>query len=122
MTGSPTASDAQDAVIEFLSDPASYGAHDGVERIDTHCSIVFLTADHAYKLKRAIRYASLDYTTRELRQAACEAEIALNRRTAPNLYIAVRSITRDSCGGLAFGGVGPALDHVVVMRRFAQSD
>ena len=55
MTGSPTATDNQDTVIKFLSDPASYGAHGGVERIDTHCSIVFLTANHAYKLKRARR-------------------------------------------------------------------
>ena len=109
-------------MIDFLSDPASYGAHGDVDRIDTHCSIVFLTGDRAYKLKRAIRYASLDYTTRELRQAACEAELVLNRRTAPELYLGVRSINRDASGALAFDGAGPALDHVVVMRRFAQSD
>ncbi len=107
-------------VIDFLSHPASYGLHDGeVERIETHCSIVFLAADRAYKLKRAIRYASLDYTTRELRQAACEAELVLNRRTAPELYLGVRSINRGANGALAFDGAGAALDHVVVMRRFA---
>lgn len=112
----------QDAVIEFLSNAANYGGHDSVTRVDTHCSIVFLTGDRAYKLKRAIRYSSLDYTTRELRQAACEAELVLNRRTAPNLYLAVRSINRDPSGTLAFDGIGLALDHVVVMRRFAQTD
>jgi len=123
VTGVSAASDDQAAVVDFLSRPASYGLRDGaVERIETHCSIVFLAADRAYKLKRAIRYASLDYTTRELRQAACAAELALNRRTAPELYLGVRSITRDAAGGLAFDGGGPALDHVVVMRRFAQSD
>ena len=77
-------------------------------RIDTHCSIVFLVADRAYKLKRAIRYASLDYTTRELRQAACEAELLLNRRTAPDLYLGVRSIKRDASGALGFDGRGSA--------------
>jgi uncharacterized protein len=122
VTASPTTSDDQDAVIQFLSDPASYGAYGEVERIDTHCSIVFLTEDHAYKLKRAIRYASLDYTTRELRQTACETEIVLNRRTAPELYVGVRSINRGPSDALKFGGEGPELDHVVVMRRFAQSD
>lgn len=122
MTGSPIASDNQDAVIEFLSNPASYGAHGDVQRIDTHCSIVFLTADRAYKLKRAIRYASLDYTTRQLRRVACEAELVLNRRTAPDLYLCVRSINRDPSGVVTFDGEGPALDHVVVMRQFAQSD
>ncbi len=123
MTEPPPASDTQDAVIDFLSDPATYGLRDGeVERIETHCSIVFLAADRAYKLKRAIRYASLDYTTRESRQAACEAELVLNRRTAPELYLGVRSINRDASGTLTFDGPDPALDHVVVMRRFAQSD
>jgi aminoglycoside phosphotransferase family enzyme/predicted kinase len=117
------AGDEQDEVIRFLSHPASYGTGVGhVERIETHCSIVFLVADRAYKLKRAIRYASLDYTTRALRHAACQAELLLNRRTAPELYLAVRAITREAAGGLTFDGDGPTLDHVVVMRRFAQTD
>lgn len=114
--------DDQTAVIEFLSRPASYGVASAVQRVETHCSIVFLVENRAYKLKRAIRYASLDYTTRELREAACAAELWLNRRTAPDLYLGVRSITRDRSGRLDFDGSGAALDHVVVMRRFAQSD
>lgn len=122
MTGPLVASDNQGAVIDFLSAPASYDADGDVVRVNTHCSIVFLTGDRAYKLKRAIRYASLDYTTRELRRAACEAELVLNQRTAPDLYLGVRSINRDVGGNLIFDGEGPALDHVVVMRRFAQSD
>jgi len=116
-------SDTQDTVIDFLSRPASYGLHDGeVERIETHCSIVFLAKDRAYKLKRAICYASLDYTTRASHRSACDAELVLNRRTAPELYLGVRSINRDTSGALTFDGPGPTLDHVVVMRRFAQSD
>ena len=114
--------DDQRTVVAFLSDPASYGGQDEVIRISTHCSIVFLTGDRSYKLKRAIRYASLDYTTRALRQAACEAELVLNRRTAPDLYLAVQSINQASAGTIAFDGPGVPLDHVVVMRRFAQAD
>jgi len=122
MDGSSSADD-QDAVLAFLADPVSHGTPvGGMERIETHCAIVFLAGDRAYKLKRAIRYSSLDYTTRELRRAACEAELLLNRRTAPELYLGVRSINRDANGGLAFDGPGAALDYVVVMRRFAQSD
>jgi aminoglycoside phosphotransferase family enzyme len=123
-----TAADSQSDVIAFLSDPARYGLGDGgvgdggVEQIETHCSIVFLTGDRAYKLKRAIRYSSLDYTTLESRRAACEAELLLNRRTAPKLYLGVRSINRDAAGRLAFDGPGPAVDFVVVMRRFPRSD
>jgi uncharacterized protein len=123
MTNLPPPAEPQDAVIDFLSRPASYGLRDGaVERIETHCSIVFLAADRAYKLKRAIRYASLDYTTDELRRRACESELLLNRRTAPEIYLGVHAINRGANSELAFDGSGLALDHVVVMRRFAQSD
>lgn len=114
--------DPQQAVIDFLSRPASYGMQGSeVERVETHCSIVFLVGDRAYKLKRAIRYASLDYTSEALRRQACEAELRLNQRTAPEIYLAVRAINRCPDGTLAFDRPGPALDHVVVMRRFAQS-
>ncbi len=114
--------DPQAAVIAFLSDPASYTPPAAaVERVETHCSIVFLAGDRAYKLKRALRYAALDYTTRERRRDACAAELTLNRRTAPDLYLAVYPITRASDGRLAFNGTGPPQDHVVVMRRFAQA-
>ena len=122
MTQLSTLVNLQSAVIDFLSRPASYGLQDAmVEQIGTHCSIVFLVADRAYKLKRAIRYASLDYSTLAFRRAACEAELRLNRRTAPDIYLGVRTVNRDTSGALAFDGPGPALDHVVVMRRFAQS-
>jgi aminoglycoside phosphotransferase family enzyme len=115
--------DDQRDVIAFLSDPASYGLDppQAVVRVDAHCSIVFLAGGFAYKLKRAIRYAALDYTTRESRRTACEAELVLNRRTAPELYLAVRSISRDPAGRLAFDAPGPPLDHVVVMHRFDQA-
>jgi aminoglycoside phosphotransferase family enzyme len=118
----PPAPHDQDAVIKFLADPASYDSPGDVERVETHCSIVFLTADRAYKLKRAISYSSLDYTTPELRQAACEAELALNRRTAPDIYLGVLAINRDRRGVIKFDSEGAALDHVVVMRRFPQTD
>ncbi len=122
MNASCAAADEQRAVIAFLSCAASYAAQDKVQRIDTHCSIVFLIGDRAYKLKRAIRYASLDYTTLGLRRAACEAELRLNRRTAPGLYICVQAITRNERGNVAFDGSGTTLDYVVVMRRLVQSD
>jgi hypothetical protein len=109
----------QTAVIAFLADPAS---HDGaaVERIDTHASIVFLVRDRAYKLKRAVRFSYLDYSTLALREEACRAELALNRRTAPELYEEVCPITRDATARLSLGGAGAAVDWVVVMRRFDQ--
>src|SRR6185437_4638636 len=95
--------DDQNEVIGFLSKPGTYGYDLGVvETIRTHASIVFLAGDLAIKLKRAVTYPYLDFSERELRRRACEAELALNRRTAPELYLAVRSVNRETDGRLAF--------------------
>jgi aminoglycoside phosphotransferase family enzyme/predicted kinase len=111
----------QDDVIAFLSDPSSYGPAIGVvETITTHASIVFLAGACAYKLKRAVRYSYLDYSSPELRRIACEAELALSRRTAPSLYLGVAAVNRTADGKLSFAGVGEAVDWLVVMRRFDQ--
>ena len=107
--------------IAFLSDPASYGAGvSDIERHETHISLVFLAGDCAFKLKRAVKYPYLDFSTAEQRWRACEAELRLNRRTAPELYREVRSIVRRPDGALAWGGEGDIVDWVVVMRRFDQ--
>jgi len=112
----------QGEVLAFLSDPATYGVQaGGVERIDTHISAVFLAGGFAYKLKRAVKFSYLDYSTRALRLAASAAELALNRRTAPQLYLETREIRRRPDGRLTFGGEGAAVDTVVVMRRFDQA-
>ncbi len=113
----------QRETVAFLADPASYGdGTDAVTQVATHCSIVFLVGEQAYKLKRAIRFGLADYTTRALRARACRAELALNRRTAPELYRDVRAIVRGAGGTLRFDGPGELVDTVVVMRRFAQAD
>ena len=111
----------QSEVIEFLGAPPSYGTGiNRVERIETHCSIVFLAGERAYKLKRAVKYAYLDFSTAELRKAACETELALNRRTAPELYLEVKPIHRAADGTVGWDHGAP-LDWLVVMRRFDQS-
>lgn len=116
------AADAQAETIAFLSNPSNLPGADKVERIDTHCSIVFLAGAHAYKLKRAIRLPYLDYGTPETRRRMCESELALNRRTAPEIYERVSAVTREADGALRLDGKGPALDWIVVMKRFAEED
>ncbi len=113
--------DDQSAVIEFLADPSSYAPGcDAVERLATHVSRVFLAGDRAYKLKRAVSYPYLDFSTVEKRRLACRAELRLNRRTAPQLYLEVRPIARRLDGRVAWGKDGTVADWVVVMRRFGQ--
>jgi len=118
----PAIADDQHDVIDFLSKASSYGApSERVDIIETHVSLLFLVGDRAYKLKRSVKFPYLDFSTPELRRAACEAELALNRRTAPNLYLEVRALTRAADGGVGFGIEGPAVEWVVVMRRFDQA-
>ena len=111
---------SQAAVVAFLSDPASYGAGiDRVEVIETHISLVFLVGDRAYKLKRAVTYAYVDFSTEALRRRACESELGLNLRTAPELYLEVRPLCQTK-GTIGWGKGGEVVDWVVVMRRFDQ--
>jgi uncharacterized protein len=114
--------DDQQAVIDFLKTPSSYGAD--VERVDvieTHASLVFLAGERAYKLKRAVKFPYLDFSTAERRRVACEAELALNRRTAPTLYLEVRALARGLDERVGFATGAPAIDWLVVMRRFDQA-
>ena len=123
--------DAQRDVIAFLRDPASYPPGAGpVEIIETHASTAFLAGKRAYKLKRAVKYPDFDFSTPELRRAACTVELKLNRRTAPQLYLEVRAISRGPDGSIRWGRwtatpgatrASPPI-FVVVMRRFDQQD
>ena len=67
-----------------------------MRRIDTHSAVVFLGGERAFKIKRAVRYPFLDFSTLARRKAACAAELAVNRRFAPQLYLGVVPITRES--------------------------
>ena len=112
----------QDQTIAFLLEASSYGETGTVARIDTHCAVVFLIGERAYKLKRAVKFLYLDYSTMELRQMACESELRLNRRTAPDIYLEVRPVNRLPDGSLTFESGGEPLDWILVMRRFSQDD
>ncbi|MBB4040349.1 hypothetical protein GGR34_002002 [Microvirga flocculans] len=96
------------------------GNNESVEIITTHASMIFLTDGKVYKMKKAVRYPYLDYSTAEMRLKACMAEFALNRRTAPDLYIGVHTITRAPNGELAFDGTGTMVDAALEMFRFDQ--
>lgn len=109
----------QSAIVEFLAAPSTHGGA-AVERIDTHSSIVFLAGERAYKLKRAVRFDYLDFSTSALRRAMCEAEVRLNRRTAPTLYRGVLPVTRQRDGSHQLDGNGTPVDWVVEMTRFPQ--
>ncbi len=100
----PAADQAE--VIGFLSDPASHAGSDRVERVETHGNLVFLSGSEAWKIKRAVRFPYMDFSTLEKRRAACEREVAINRRFSADLYLGCVPITRSTGGVLAFAGDG----------------
>ncbi len=113
----------QDEILRFLAGLFASGpAADGFKRIDTHANVVFLTSRKAYKVKRAVRFPFLDYSTLALREAACKAEITCNRANAPEIYIRAVPVTRESDGTLALDGAGTPVEWTVEMNRFEQQD
>ena len=111
---------SQQPVVDFLADPKTHGGAP-VTRIDTHAATVFLAGGRALKIKRAVRFQFLDYSTLAKRKAACEAEIEVNRPYAPAIYRSVLAITREADGSLAIAGNGVPAEWAVEMRRFDET-
>lgn len=111
----------QNQVIDFLARPETHGVKH-VQRLDTHGNLVFLAGDSAYKIKRAVRFGYMDFSTLEKRRAACHREIEINRQWAPDLYLRCVPIVRRPDGALTFGGAGEIIEWAVHMRRFDQND
>lgn len=92
----------------------------GVDRIETHISCVLLAGEHAYKVKKAVDLGFVDFTTLDSRHHACQEELRLNARLAPEVYLRVAAITGDPDTPV-LDGDGPVLDYAVVMQRFPQT-
>lgn len=89
----------------------------GDEAIETHFAWVFLAGDRAWKLRKPVQRDPMDYRTLEARQRGCEAEVRLNRRLAPDIYLGARPLTRTAAGLFAIDGDGETVDWLVEMRR-----
>jgi aminoglycoside phosphotransferase family enzyme/predicted kinase len=112
----------QAKVLEFMGRPAAYAPTPAtVERIETHASVVFLAGTSAYKIKRAVKYLFLDFSTLAKRHAACLNELRVNARTAPQLYLEVVPITLSDGGAFRLDGEGKPVEWVLRMHRFDQA-
>ena len=112
---------SQAEVISFLRQYIARA--DDYAEIETHISHIFLKDDVAFKLKKALCFDFLDFSTLAARQHYCQREFTLNQRTAPALYLDVLPITRNPVtNGLCIGGQGPAMDWIIKMRRFDQQN
>jgi aminoglycoside phosphotransferase family enzyme/predicted kinase len=112
---------AQQDVIAFLSDPGSYPGVERVECTETHGNIVFLAGAEAWKIKRAVAFPYMDFSTLEKRHAACRRELEINRHFGSALYLGCVPIVRLSNGKLAFGSEGEIVEWAVRMHRFEQA-
>ena len=115
MTGNapPNRRPAQAEAVAFLENPQSYDfcqappsqlPRTDIRRIATQGAIVFLTGDKAIKIKRAVRYPDLDFSSLEKRRQALGRELVLNRRTAPEPYEGLLALVRNPDGGLVLKG------------------
>ncbi|WP_372785224.1 AAA family ATPase [Phenylobacterium sp.] len=86
--------------------------------IETACARIFLAGEVAWKLKRNVDLGYVDFSTREKRKWALDRELAFNATAAPDIYRAVRAITREADGGLAWDGAGRPIEYALEMRRF----
>ena len=91
-----------------------------IRMLETHISWIFLTGEWAYKLKKPVNLGFVDFTTLTLRRDACEEEIRLNRRTAPELYDAVVPLCADG-DQFRFRAEGEhIIEYAVRMHEFPQ--
>ena len=118
-----TALAAHAEMVAQLRRPGACGGHpDAAGLIETHLSSLLLVGGHVYKLKKPLALPFVDFSTLEKRHAACEAELRLNRRTAPQWYLGVVPVQRAGGGTvIAVPGQtlpGAVIDWAVRMRRF----
>src|SRR4030042_6461430 len=87
----------QKQVVEALMKPDAYNEDTGqIELIQTHISFVFLTKNFAYKVKKAVNFGFVDFTTLEKRRFFCEKELELNKRLCEALYLEVVPINKSN--------------------------
>jgi aminoglycoside phosphotransferase family enzyme len=111
------------ALVRELLRPEAYPGRraSGVEVRHGHGSWVFLTENEAWKVRRPVDDGLLDQGDADRRRRACEEELRVGQRLAPDVYREVVPLHRGP-GGHAFVGSGPVVDFAVRMRRLAEED
>lgn len=109
-------------VISELQDASAYSHEVATIRVkQTHSSVVFLTGEYAYKVKKPVDFGFLDYSTLERRRRYCRLEIELNRRLCPDIYLDVVPITVQGAR-LRMGGTHAPVEWAVRMRQMRDAD
>src|SRR5215510_47968 len=111
---------SQSDLVSAMQEPGFYPKRPSkVTHKETHISHVFLTDDLVYKVKKAVRFSFLDYSTLSKRRHFLNEELHLNRRLAPSVYLAVMSISFDLTGW-RLGGWSEPVEYTLIMRRLPE--
>ena len=109
----------QKEIVDALLVPEAYPEEAGkVELIQTHISFVFLTKKYVYKVKKAVNFGFLDFSTLDKRLEYCKKELKLNRRLCPEIYLEVVSINKSN--SIKIGGKGETVEYALKMLRLPQ--
>ncbi len=109
----------QTQIIDALLQPDAYPQETGkIDLIQTHISLVFLTKDYVYKVKKAVNFGFLDFSTLDKRRLYCQKELELNRRLCPQIYLEVVPITKSDT--IKIGGDGETIEYALKMKRLPQ--
>jgi uncharacterized protein len=111
-----TRSDLSGRMVELLRPAAFPHPAPDPRLIETHISWVILAGEFVYKLRRPVDFGFLDFSTVEQRRADCEAEVRLNRRLCPDLYLGVVDVVERD-GLLSITSPGVPIEPAVLMRR-----
>lgn len=104
--------------VAFLRNGRHFrGRPHSVRVLETHFSWVFLAGPYAYKLKKPLRQAAMDYRTIGRRKRGCLNEVRLNRRLAPDIYLGIVPLARTRDGKLALMRGNQPVDWLLKMRR-----
>lgn len=90
-----------------------------IKFIETHISLLFLTGNHVYKVKKPVDFGFLDFTSLEKRKFFCEQEVKLNRRLSPAIYLGVVKITKEG-NGILLEGRGDLVEYAVKMKQIPE--
>ena len=110
---------SQNEVVDALMKPEAYDEDPGtIELVQTHISFVFLTSKFVYKVKKAVNFGFLDFSTLDKRRFFCEKELQLNRRLCPDIYLSVVPINKSDV--IKLNGEGETVEYAVKMKRLPQ--
>jgi uncharacterized protein len=108
-------------LVETLSRPEFYPHRpETVEVIQTHISFIFIAGEDVYKVKKAVDFGFLDFTSIEKRKHYCLEELRLNRRLAPETYRDVVAIFENPDGCLTLEAADRIIEYALRMKKLPQ--